>query len=132
MSTCRKTNCHREITWIEAENGVFHPPLENISALFPDSVLEELHRYRELFALVDGKLVPIRASGIYIKHRCSTEPEAEVDYTRPLIAAPNEFLTISLSVGCPLCEAEIGDKCVTPTGRSRKTPHAIRYRAGLS
>jgi len=132
MSTCRKTNCHREITWIEAENGVFHPPLENISALFPDSVLEELHRYRELFALVDGKLVPIRASGIYIKHRCNLEPEAEVGYTSLLTAAPNEFLTVSLSAVCPLCEAEIGEKCVNPAGRDRKMPHVVRYKAGLS
>lgn len=146
MSKCRTLGCRREISWFEKTAGSenYLPPMENIGEILDPDLLEKLHSYRELFALVDGELIPIRASGIYIRHRCHTEPVEPIEPELEIEEIPgtanyrrdgqvyqnyNKYKEMALSVGCPLCDAAPGESCESPNGRVRRTPHVKRYYA---
>ena len=128
MAKCRNPKCKgREIIWFENDNG-YHPPVESIAETLPTSVVEALHSYREILALVDGRLIPVRASGLYVRHRCYNEPPEDEQLGRILGGRNNneEYQETIDEVDCPHCEVEKGSPCTTPNGTIRRIPHLAR------
>lgn len=126
MSRCRNQSCRRDIHWFQEDTG-YHPPVENVAEVAPTEVVEQLHSIRDMYALVDGRLIPIRASGIYVGHRCNEDPYTQINSMSPTYES--EFIPdVIRNTECPVCEAPKGVPCATPSGREKKAPHAARIR----
>jgi hypothetical protein len=66
-------------------------------------------------------LIPAEAPG---EHYLVTVTAAELETAR--IGYDDELTLAWGRVDCPRCGAEAGDECSTPSGRTRRTPHAAR------
>lgn len=70
MSSCR--TCAADIIWVQdEETGRYHRPLERLDLLEPNAA-EVLHA-RKLLVVIDGEVIQVPASGLYVVHGCPVE-----------------------------------------------------------
>lgn len=80
MSVCK--TCRADVVWIARPDGSWYRPLQRLDALVDDVTTEELHSH-QMLVLLDGELVNVRASGLYVFHVCP--PDLPVTATRVLV-----------------------------------------------
>lgn len=116
MSACK--TCRTDIVWVSREDGSWHRPLERLRDVTGDDLAEQLDLHK-LFVVLDGELVSVRASGLYVPHVCP--PDEVVVATRVDAPELEELDVDRLDEGDELDEGT-GEITSPPTRRVWEKP----------